>query len=156
MTRILLFLGALTLATACAPSQVRDTATASNPPVSADNEAMRIHFVDVGQGLGVLLEFPCAAMLIDTGGEQDGEFDSEALDGCAGGDSVIDGVGSDVPWCSAHTGRAPPWWGGFRLPWTWLWCCGILLRFWRRSLRFQVGSHGASGPRWVVNPASHL
>ncbi len=78
MTRILLFLGALTLATACAPSQVRDTATASNPPVSADNEAMRIHFVDVGQGLGVLLEFPCAAMLIDTGGEQDGEFDSDA------------------------------------------------------------------------------
>ena len=36
---------------------------------------MRAHFIDVGQGDATLLEFPCAAVLIDTGGEQNGEFD---------------------------------------------------------------------------------
>src|SRR5438552_4155815 len=37
---------------------------------------MRAHFIDVGQGAATLLEFPCAAVLIDTGGEANGEFDS--------------------------------------------------------------------------------
>jgi competence protein ComEC len=30
---------------------------------------MRVHFIDVGQGASTLLEFPCGAALIDTGGE---------------------------------------------------------------------------------------
>src|SRR4051812_40216303 len=42
----------------------------------ASSQTMRTHFIDVGQGASTLLEFPCAAMLIDTGGERNGEFDS--------------------------------------------------------------------------------
>jgi competence protein ComEC len=37
---------------------------------------MRAHFIDVGQGSSVLLEFSCAAALIDTGGEKNTQFDS--------------------------------------------------------------------------------
>lgn len=41
---------------------------------------MRLHFIDVGQGNSTLVEFPCAAMLIDAGGEMNGDFSSnEAL-----------------------------------------------------------------------------
>lgn len=32
--------------------------------------SMRAHFIDVGQGAATLLEFPCGAVLIDTGGER--------------------------------------------------------------------------------------
>ena len=45
-------------------------------------DEMRIHFIDVGQGAATLVEFPCGAMLVDTGGEEDedGRFHStEAL-----------------------------------------------------------------------------
>ena len=37
---------------------------------------MRVHFIDVGQGDASLIEFPCAAVLIDTGGESNDDFDS--------------------------------------------------------------------------------
>jgi competence protein ComEC len=37
---------------------------------------MRVHYIDVGQGLATLLEFQCGAILIDTGGEKNDEFDS--------------------------------------------------------------------------------
>jgi competence protein ComEC len=37
---------------------------------------MRAHFINVGQGSSVLLEFSCAAALIDTGGEKNDQFDS--------------------------------------------------------------------------------
>lgn len=37
---------------------------------------MRVHFIDVGQGAATLLEFPCGAMLVDTGGEKNDQFDS--------------------------------------------------------------------------------
>src|SRR5262249_34927096 len=41
---------------------------------------MRAHFIDVGQGAATLIELPCAAVLIDTGGEEHGQFKStEAL-----------------------------------------------------------------------------
>lgn len=35
---------------------------------------MKVHFIDVGQGDATLFEFPCAAVLVDTGGEQNGKF----------------------------------------------------------------------------------
>lgn len=44
------------------------TATAQGEPV------MRAHFIDVGQGAATLLEFPCGAVLIDTGSEESGWF----------------------------------------------------------------------------------
>ena len=43
-------------------------------------EKMRVHFIDVGQGDATLLEFPCAAILIDTGLETNTSYDGkEAL-----------------------------------------------------------------------------
>ena len=40
-----------------------------------DEPKMSAHFIDVGQGLSVLLEFPCGAMLIDTGAQDDDAVD---------------------------------------------------------------------------------
>ena len=37
---------------------------------------MRIHLINVGQGCATLVEFPCAAILIDVGGENDSLFNS--------------------------------------------------------------------------------
>jgi len=37
---------------------------------SATAQKMRVHFINVGQGSAVLVEFPCHVMLVDTGGEQ--------------------------------------------------------------------------------------
>jgi competence protein ComEC len=37
---------------------------------------MRVHQINVGQGSATLIEFPCAAILVDTGGEKNGYFDS--------------------------------------------------------------------------------
>lgn len=37
---------------------------------------MRLHFINVGQGAATLVEFPCGAMLIDTGGEDNSSFHS--------------------------------------------------------------------------------
>jgi competence protein ComEC len=39
-------------------------------------DVMRLHFIDVGQGAATLLEFSCGAVLIDTGGENNAQFDS--------------------------------------------------------------------------------
>lgn len=39
------------------------------PLATADPDTMVAHFIDVGQGDATLLEFSCAAVLIDTGGE---------------------------------------------------------------------------------------
>ncbi len=39
-------------------------------------ERLRMHVIDVGQGAATLFEFPCAAVLIDTGGESTSDFDS--------------------------------------------------------------------------------
>src|SRR5262249_116668 len=38
--------------------------------------AMNAHFINVGQGVSVLLEFSCGAALIDTGGEANGNYRS--------------------------------------------------------------------------------
>ncbi|MCG3195744.1 MAG: hypothetical protein GHCLOJNM_00211 [bacterium] len=37
-------------------------------PAGAEPE-MRVHFIDVGQGDSMLVEFPCGAVLVDTGGQ---------------------------------------------------------------------------------------
>jgi len=39
---------------------------------------MRVHLIDVGQGAATLIEFSCAAILIDTGGESNRYMDSTA------------------------------------------------------------------------------
>ena len=41
----------------------------------AEIPPMRVHFIDVGQGSAALFEFPCGAVLVDTGGERNAEFD---------------------------------------------------------------------------------
>lgn len=46
------------------------TALARAAPSAAAEDAMRLHFIDVGQGAATLVEFPCAAILVDTGGER--------------------------------------------------------------------------------------
>jgi competence protein ComEC len=38
---------------------------------------MRVHVIDVGQGAATLVEFSCGAVLVDTGGESNNQFDSE-------------------------------------------------------------------------------
>ncbi|HOX47318.1 MAG TPA: hypothetical protein PK668_27240 [Myxococcota bacterium] len=46
------------------------------PAATLDPRAsMRVHFIDVGQGNATLFEFPCGAMLVDLGGEQNAAFD---------------------------------------------------------------------------------
>ena len=40
-------------------------------------DVMVYHFIDVGQGTALLLEFPCGAVLIDTGGEINEEWDGK-------------------------------------------------------------------------------
>ncbi|NOT49791.1 MAG: hypothetical protein HOP10_00765 [Chitinophagaceae bacterium] len=37
---------------------------------------MRIHLINIGQGSATLVEFPCAAVLIDLGGENNAQFNS--------------------------------------------------------------------------------
>lgn len=72
--RALFFLPLLLLA--CAPTQVRQTPIPL-ADLSTRDDVMRMHFIDIGQGLSVLVEFPCAAMLIDTGGEADEKMNSD-------------------------------------------------------------------------------
>ena len=45
------------------------------PPDTVEADSMRLHVIDVGQGTAALLEFPCGAILVDTGGEQNEQFD---------------------------------------------------------------------------------
>src|SRR5262245_11874629 len=47
-------------------------ATATTPRAGE----MNAHFINVGQGASVLLEFACGAVLLDTGGEKNDSFDS--------------------------------------------------------------------------------
>lgn len=41
--------------------------------------AMHLHFIDIGQGSATLVEFPCGAILVDTGGEKNALFDSQPV-----------------------------------------------------------------------------
>ena len=42
----------------------------------AAEHAMRVHFLDVGQGSATLIESECGAVLVDSGGENNNDFDS--------------------------------------------------------------------------------
>ncbi len=42
----------------------------------ASSQTMQVHVIDIGQGAATLVEFPCAAILVDTGGEENPGFDS--------------------------------------------------------------------------------
>src|SRR4051812_767247 len=48
-------------------------------PAQGQEPTMVAHYIDVGQGLSVLLEFPCGAVLIDTGSQ-----DAEHIDSLSG------------------------------------------------------------------------
>jgi competence protein ComEC len=47
-------------------------------PPPSERAQLRIHLIDVGQGAATLVEFSCGVVLVDTGGEQNAWFDSEA------------------------------------------------------------------------------
>lgn len=49
---------------------------APRAPADDPERRMTVHLLDVGQGAATLIEFPCGAMLVDTGGEQNEAFDS--------------------------------------------------------------------------------
>lgn len=59
-----------------APRRPRDDDPTRRPDDTVAADAMTFHFIDIGQGDATLLEFPCGAALIDTGGEQNELFDS--------------------------------------------------------------------------------
>lgn len=62
------------------PSTARATPPRIPPAQLAGSpvdQTMRLHLLDVGQGSALLMEFPCAAMLVDTGGESNDAFDSQ-------------------------------------------------------------------------------
>lgn len=56
------------------PAQPLDEAFVGSRDESQPN--MRVHLIDVGQGAATLIEFSCAAILIDTGGESNRYMDS--------------------------------------------------------------------------------
>lgn len=60
-----------------APRTARDDDPKQRPADTVATDAMVLHFIDIGQGDATLLEFPCGAVLIDTGGEQNELFDSD-------------------------------------------------------------------------------
>ena len=47
------------------------------PTDTVNADAMALHVIDVGQGAAQLVELPCGAILVDTGGEQNRLYDSE-------------------------------------------------------------------------------
>ncbi len=86
MTHRLLLVLALAIMPACTAAQRTNSprltksieALAGELKAEDSAEVWRTHFIDVGQGLAVLHEFPCGAYLIDAGGEHDDKFDSNA------------------------------------------------------------------------------
>src|ERR1700749_3857303 len=44
--------------------------------IDPNEPTMSAHFIDVGQALAVLLEFPCGAILVDTGAQDDEHVES--------------------------------------------------------------------------------
>jgi beta-lactamase superfamily II metal-dependent hydrolase len=57
------------------PIRPAAAAARSAPPPAGPVREMTAHFVDVGQGAGAILEFPCGVAVIDTGGEYNSGVD---------------------------------------------------------------------------------
>jgi beta-lactamase superfamily II metal-dependent hydrolase len=65
---------------ACSGGATVARAPAPLPPAAARSaEPMRVHTIDVGQGNAALVEFPCAAILVDAGGEGEDPATIDAL-----------------------------------------------------------------------------
>lgn len=84
VTRLLL---ALLVTVGCGAGRARPIPPRALPPPldasffeapATDGTApkMRVHVIDIGQGAATLVEFSCAAILIDTGGEEHRRYDS--------------------------------------------------------------------------------
>jgi beta-lactamase superfamily II metal-dependent hydrolase len=58
------------------PEAKHTNAAVAAAPAQAPIPRMRVHFIDVGQGASTLFEFPHGAVLVDTGGELNPQFDS--------------------------------------------------------------------------------
>lgn len=50
----------------------------SIPTITPESREMNVHVIDVGQGASTLYEFPCGAILIDTGSEENEQFSGQA------------------------------------------------------------------------------
>lgn len=70
------FKGGLRMRTAVVGYVLALAAALCGPRADASDHRLRAHFLDVGQGSAAILETECAAILIDTGGEANNEFDS--------------------------------------------------------------------------------
>ena len=78
-----LWLVSLVLLSACpTPRRVRPESRATRAniglpgPDAKPPTRLRMHVIDIGQGAATLFEFPCAAVLVDAGGESTSSFDS--------------------------------------------------------------------------------
>jgi len=84
---------------------------------------MRAHFINVGQADSTLLEFPCGAILVDTGAELNDDFDGVAalqayLEAFFANRTDLKGrlTGSSSPTRTSTTPAASTWCSsGFRL-----------------------------------------
>ena len=54
-----------------------ETERPRRPADTVAADAMSLHVIDVGQGAAQLIELPCGAILVDTGGERNRLYDSE-------------------------------------------------------------------------------
>lgn len=61
------------------PNELRRSLQPQRPADTVETDKMTMHVIDIGQGLAVLLEFPCGAILVDTGGELNEVFDSPSV-----------------------------------------------------------------------------
>ncbi len=61
------------------PGDAKPTEPKPKPKPTMDPaRTMTVHLLDVGQGAATLIELPCGALLVDTGGEVNEQFDSVA------------------------------------------------------------------------------
>lgn len=63
------------------PADLETELSQPNPPLpekpagTVEADAAKVHVIDIGQGLAVMVEFPCGVLLYDTGGEENAKYD---------------------------------------------------------------------------------